>query len=84
MSRYALAVRLHFKLLDIGRKPLEPLVVGNERHGRPAHRVAPPEAGDGKKDRQILFQCRLAEVPVHGCGSGKKGLELAGADGHGQ
>ena len=82
--RDALAVRFHFELLDIGGETLEPLVVGDQRHGWPAHRVAPPDAGKREQHWQVLFKGRLAEMPVHRGGPGEKGPEPPGADGNGQ
>lgn len=64
-QRHALAVRFHVELLNIGREPLQPLIVGDERDGGPAHAAPPEEPDQPQKQGQIALRRRGQEMPVH-------------------
>ncbi len=61
-----LAVGLHGELLEIGRKALEILVVGKDRHRLAAEEVRVPDGEKPHEDREVFGEGSGPEVLVHG------------------
>ena len=78
---HALAVRLHVELLQVGRQPQQPLVVGQDRAGRIAHDIAVPDADEPEQHRHVLRQRRVEEMLVHLVRAGQELGEALRADG---
>ena len=77
---HALAVRFHVELLQVGRQPVQPLVVGEHRVGREAEDVAVPDADQPENHRHVLLERGGAEMVVHGAPAGEEPREVARPD----
>src|SRR5580704_7452540 len=64
-ERDMLAVALHSQLLQIGWKPLQILLIGQDRYGLGAEKVGIPNREQAKQNRKIPVEWRGAEVLVH-------------------
>ena len=62
---HVFAVALHGELLEVGREPLQVLVVGKNSDGLGAEEVVVPHGEETMEDRDVLFKRRGAEVFVH-------------------
>ena len=81
VARHALAVALHFELLQIGRQPPEILRIGqNGLTAEPAE-IAVPDLEQPQDHWQVLRRRRFQEMPIHGGGTRQKLAELRRADG---
>ena len=80
-----LAVALHRQLLQIGRKPLQVLLVGQHRNGLRAEEVVVPDGQQAHEHRQIPLERRGAEMLVHLVKAVQHRAEIVRADGqHGR
>ncbi len=80
-----LAVALHGELLEIGRKALQILLVGQHGDGLGAEEVVVPEAEQAHQHRQVALERRGAEMLVHLVEAVEHGAEIVRADGqHGR
>src|SRR4029077_13771717 len=53
IQRNVFAITLHRQLLQIGRKPLQVLLIGQDRHGLSAETVDIPDGQEPHEDREI-------------------------------
>ena len=67
-----LAVALHGELLEVGREPLEVLIVGQHGHRLGAEEVPVPHGEEAHEDGQVLCEGRRPEVLVHGVKAGQQ------------
>ena len=65
VERDVFAVALHRQLLQVGRKPLQVLLVRQHRDGLRAEEIVVPDRQQTHQHRQILFERRGAEMFVH-------------------
>ncbi|OBQ31838.1 MAG: hypothetical protein AN485_23065 [Anabaena sp. MDT14b] len=68
-QRHPLAVRFHVELLQIGRQPRQPLVIGQYRARGVAAGIAVPDADEAQQNGQVVGQRRGAEMLIHGMGA---------------
>merc|ERR1719222_1812099 len=64
-----LSIALHISLLEVGRKPVQVLIVGQQGMRLSTKEVAIPDAKDGKDHRKIGFHGGSAEVVIHPVGT---------------
>ena len=76
-----LAVALHGQLLQIGRKALQVLLVGQDRDGLGAEEIVVPDGQQAHEHRQIALERRGAEMLVHLMEAVEHGAEVVRADG---
>src|SRR5215467_14978169 len=62
---YMLAVAFHGQLLQISRKALEILLIGQHGHGLCAEEVVVPDSQEAHEHRQVALKGRCAEVLIH-------------------
>ena len=62
---HALAVALHFHLLEVRRKAAQAVVVGQHALRRATQSVDVPDPNQGEQHRQIAAQRRIAEMLIH-------------------
>ena len=71
------AVRFHFELLQIGRKPRHSLIIGNDGMGRKTPDVAVPNSEQCHQNRDIAFERRLDEMRVDILAAEQELLEIS-------
>ena len=81
VHRHALAVRLHFELLQIGRKTAKPLIIGEYGAGRITAGMCVPEPDQRQHDRHVTPCPGSAEVNVHRLGTAQEIGKGLGSDG---
>ena len=81
IDRHALAVALHFQLLQIGRQPRQALVIGQHRAAGMARNLRVPDADQGQHDRHIRQWRRALEMVIHRPRPGQKLVKLFGSNG---
>lgn len=79
-ARDGLPVALHRKLLEVCGETVQVLVERCNEVGLGAKEVTVPHAQKTAEDGDVLFQRSLAEVSVHGVGTGKELVEVIEAD----
>ncbi len=85
VERDALAVALHGQLLQIGGKPFEVLVIGEDRHCLRPVKVIVPDREEPHQYGHIALEGGGAEVLVHLVETVQQGAEAVRADGeHGR
>ena len=80
---HVLAVALHVGLLQVGRQPVQVLIVRQDRVGLGAEEVGVPDADQRQQHRQVLRQRRGAEVRVHRPAAREQRIEAVHADSNG-
>src|SRR4029453_18187554 len=65
IERHMFAVALHRQLLQISRKALEILLIGQDRHGLCAEEIVVPDSQEAHEHRQIALEGSGAEMFVH-------------------
>src|SRR5271157_2688090 len=75
-----LAIAFHRQLLQVGRKALQILFVGQNRHGLRAEEIVVPETQKPHEHRQIAIKRRGAKVLIHSVKTIEHGTEMFGAD----
>src|SRR5262245_25101774 len=65
IESHMLAVTLHRQLLEVSRKALEVLLIGQHRHGLCAEEVVIPDGQEAHEHRQIPLKWRGAEMLIH-------------------
>src|SRR5215510_406943 len=65
IESHMLTVALHGQLLQISRKALEILLIGQHRHGLCAEEVVVPDGQEAHEHRQVALKGRCAEVLIH-------------------
>src|SRR5215475_6079900 len=81
VQRYVLAVALHGQLLQIGRKALEILLVGEDADRLRPEEVVVPDGEEPHKDGQVARKWRGAKVLVHGVEASEHGTKVVRTDG---
>src|SRR5215468_7730688 len=77
---HMLAVAFHGQLLQISRKALEILLIGQNRHGLCAEEVVIPDGQEAHEHRQVALKWRGAEMFVHLMEAIQHGAEVIRAD----
>ena len=62
---HRLAVALHVALLEVGRKSMHILIVGQNHFGLGLEEIVVPDPDQGQDDRYVLVERCFPEVPVH-------------------
>src|SRR6266542_3140596 len=65
IERHMFAVALHRQLLQISRKALEILLIGQDRHGLCAEEIVVPHAQEAHEHRQVALEGSGSEMLVH-------------------
>ena len=76
-----LAVALHRQLLQIRRKSLQVLLVGQDSHGLRAEEIVVPDGQQAHEHRQVALERSRAEVLVHLVEAVEHGAEVLRPDG---
>src|SRR5215469_1173006 len=76
-----LAVALHGQLLQIGRKALEILLVGEDADRLRPEEVVIPDAEEPHEDWQVARKWRGVKVLVHGVEAAEHGTKVVRTDG---
>src|SRR5262249_42143102 len=85
IESYMFAVTFHRQLLQISRKALEILLIGQHRHGLCAEEVVVPDGQEAHEHWQIPLKGRGAEMFVHLMEAIQHGAEVIRTDGkHGR
>src|SRR5215467_8148015 len=80
LKRDMLAIAFHRQLLEVGWKPLQVLLVGQDRHGLRPKEIAVPDAQKTHEDRKVLLEGSGAEVFIHLVESAQHGAKIFRAD----
>ena len=80
IQRDVLAVAFHRQLLQVRRKALQVLVVGQHRHRLGIEEVAVPDAEKAHEHWQVARERRATEMFVNGMESSQHGAEMVRAD----
>src|SRR5579862_6874857 len=80
-KRDMLAVALHSQLLQISRKSLQILLIGQNSDGLRAEKVGVPDRQQAKQNGEIPLEWRAAEVLVHLVEPIQHGAEIRAANG---
>eukprot|EP00760_Papus_ankaliazontas_P006658 PhM_4_TR13129/c0_g1_i1/m.69410 len=78
-----LTIALHVPLLQVGRKAVQVLVVGEDRLRLGVEEIVIPDAEQSHNDGQVLRKRRRTEVLVQVVGTGEQLLEVLEAEGDG-
>src|SRR5512132_2600301 len=81
IESYMFAVAFHRQLLQISRKALEILLIGQHRHGLCAEEVVVPDGQEAHEHRQIALKRSGAEMFVHLMEAIQHSAEVIRADG---
>src|SRR5215471_2282120 len=81
IQRHVLAVALHGQLLQIGRKALEILLVGEDADCLRPEKVVVPDGEEPHEDRQVAGQWCSTKVLVHGVEAAEHGAKVLRTDG---
>src|SRR5215467_8751651 len=81
IQRHVLAVALHGQLLQIGRKALEILLVGEDADRLRPEEVVVPDGEEPHQDWQVARKRRGAKVLVHGVEAAEHGTKVVRTDG---
>src|SRR5215475_1766171 len=81
IQRHVLAVALHGQLLQIGRKALEILLVGEDADCLRPEEVVIPDGEEPHQDWQVARKWRGAKVLVHGVEASEHGAKVVWTDG---
>src|SRR6516165_3042606 len=65
IESHMLAVAFHRQLLQISRKALEILLIGQHRHGLRTEEVVVPDGQEAHEHRQVVLKGSCAEMFVH-------------------
>src|SRR5215510_12978460 len=82
IESHMFAVALHGQLLQISRKALEVLLIGQHRHGLRAEEVVVPDGQEAHEYRQIALKRSCTEMFVHLMETIQHGAEILWADGN--
>jgi hypothetical protein len=77
----ALAVALHFELLQVRWQAPQGAVIGGDVAAAKALKVAVPDIEQAQPHRQIALRRCAGEVPVHLVRAGQEPAKFSGADG---
>src|SRR5215471_10364261 len=80
IQRHVLAVALHGQLLQIGRKTLEILLVGENADCLRPEEVVIPDGEEPHQDGQVARKWRGAKVLVHGVEAAEHGVKVVRTD----
>src|SRR5713101_2037570 len=80
VKRHMLAVRLHRELLQISRKPLEILIVGENTDGLRAEKIVVPDSEQTHQNGQVPVERRGAKMFVYRVEAGEHRAEVVGAN----
>ena len=80
IEHHVLAVRLHLKLLQVGREARHLSYIRKDRDRREVHQVAVPNADEAHQDRHVLFQRSAAQMLIDGVEASQHLGEVLAAD----